>query len=146
MENNANVNVKGFKESTPLHEAVLNNHLDCAQYLLDNGADATIRNSHGFLAKDFIKNCKNSCDFIKLFEKMEYKIVQKIEKLNLPELPNTTKTRLKRGTKPKSITIYSTGMTEDEKGKISETAKKLNFKFVREMSPNGYFYENNNRL
>ena len=143
IENNADINLKGSKDSTPLHEAILNNHLDCAKYLLERGADTTIRNSHGFLAKDFLKNCKNANSLIKLFESVESKKdvnvnVVNTELLSEPSL-SVAKGRGKRALRAKQITVYPTGMSEEEKGKLSESGKKLNFKLVREMSANGLY-------
>jgi ankyrin repeat protein len=144
IENNAEINLRGSKDSTPLHEAIVNNHLACAKYLLEQGADINIKNSHGFLAKEFLIHEKKDCSLLKLIESIESnnascnnKII-KLESLEESFL-NTTNGRAKRSAKAKQITIYSTGMSEEEKLKIIEIGKKLNFKLVREMSKNGLF-------
>lgn len=133
------MNVKGFKDSTPLHEAVLNDHIECIKYLLEKGADITIRNSHGFLAKDFLKNQ----ELIKLFEKYEVNKhafnASKIDSLDttVNKTTNNSISNRKRNSKQKTITIFATSMNEEEKLRLSEFSKKLNFKFVREMTSNG---------
>ena len=104
--------------------------------MLEKSADTTIRNSHGFLAKDFLKNCKNSSSLVKLFDVKRIKI-----DADLVTQPSTSKIRGKPRGKVKSITIYSTGMSEDEKIKLVEASKKLNFKFVRERSSNGLLFQ-----
>jgi ankyrin repeat protein len=144
IENNADINLRGSKDSTPLHEAIVNNHLVCAKYLLEQGADINIKNSHGFLAKEFLIHEKKDCSLLKLIESIESNNASCNNKMIKSEsledsFLNTTNVRAKRSAKAKQITIYSTGMSEEEKLKIIEIGKKLNFKLVREMSKNGLF-------
>ena len=144
IENNADMNLKGSKDSTPLHEAILNNQLACAKYLLEKGADITIKNSHGFLAKEFLMYSKRDSNLLKLFESIESNKANfngniKPELLEESCLNTTASGRARRSAKAKQITIYSTGMSEEEKLKIIEIGKKLNFKLVREMSAQGLY-------
>jgi hypothetical protein len=52
IENGADVNGTGEMSYTPLHYAVNYKHMDVIQLLLQNGADATIKNDFGKTACD----------------------------------------------------------------------------------------------
>ena len=43
VDNGAIVNIPGYHNNTPLHDAVENNHIDIVKFLQTNGADNTIR-------------------------------------------------------------------------------------------------------
>jgi ankyrin repeat protein len=49
----AHINLQNNYGNTPLIVAVLYNHVDCIGFLLDHGADITIRGEGGFSALDF---------------------------------------------------------------------------------------------
>ena len=43
LSNGALVNIPGYANCTPLHDAVLNGHLDIVKLLITKGADPSIR-------------------------------------------------------------------------------------------------------
>ncbi len=43
VDNGSVINIPGYHNNTPLHDAVENNNIDIVQFLLNNGADYTIR-------------------------------------------------------------------------------------------------------
>lgn len=47
LQNNADINYRGWDEITPLMAASMEGHVDIARYLLQQGADYKISNSHG---------------------------------------------------------------------------------------------------
>ena len=129
IENNADMNALGYQNNTPLHEAALNTKYDCCKYLLEMGANKSIRNQFGVLASDFVKN---SPEFVKLFNSFENEeaILNEEEHLDHSVL-NTSKTSTQ-----KKI-LFGTGMNEEGKNKLKSLAEKLKLNVAKEMSNSG---------
>lgn len=138
IDNNACVNFKGYLDSTPLHEAVLNEKIDCVKYLLEHGAETTLRNAHGFYPKDFAK----TSEMIRLLNdtELQTKILNQsvITATHTDSIESTIsparKTRKSTLRKQKKVIIYSTGMTSDEKVRLNELVNKLDIKITQEMN------------
>jgi ankyrin repeat protein len=64
VDHNADINAFGYQKNTPLHEAALHKNYDCVEFLLDKGANITLRNEAGFKARDYVKSQEN---FVNLF-------------------------------------------------------------------------------
>ena len=138
------MNCKGYKESTPLHEAAIHEHIDCVKLLLENGADVTIRNSHGFTPKDFA--AKND-SILKLIDDhvLKAKILNQsvitatsLDQLKPSQFIESTNNGRRSSTRRpnQKFVIFGTGMSDDEKKRMSELALKLDLKLVKEMSNN----------
>lgn len=134
----------GFKESTPLHEAAIHEHIHCVRILMENGADATIRNSHGFTPRDFAM--KNE-EIFKIIDEKDLKgklLDQSVitatgvsdDKLRDEHVGAKPKKRIARVIQKKFV-VFGTGMSDEEKKRLSELASKLELKLVKEMSNSG---------
>lgn len=126
IEHNADINARGYQNNTPLHEAALNKRLYSIKFLLDNGADHSIRNDFGVLAQDFVRDLP---DFVCLFDKP-------VLNNPSPEFSSSFLTR-KAKLKTKKIIIYGSGMKEEEKLKMTSLASKFGIQIAKEMSNNG---------
>lgn len=126
IEHNADINARGYQNNTPLHEAALNRRFDSIKFLLENGADHSIRNDFGVLAQDFVRNLP---DFVHLFDKPVLKIPS-------PEISSSFVSR-KAKVKTKTIVIYGSGMKDEEKIKMVSLASKFGIKIAKEMANNG---------
>jgi BRCA1-associated RING domain protein 1 len=139
IEHNACINFKGYLDSTPLHEAVLNDKIDCVKYLLEHGADSSLRNSHGFYPKDFSKTNEINCllnDADLQSKILNQSIITATHSSHSIEtkISPARKTRKSTLRKQKKIIIYSTGMTNDEKARLNELVNKLDIKLTQEMN------------
>lgn len=132
IEHSADINSLGYQNNTPLHEAALNKRFECVKYLLESGANQTIRNEFGVLAKDFIINFP---EFVELFSKNKNtETKESIEDLNVSCSSSQRKTK---GKAQKKIVLFGTGMKEGDKSRLASLASKLNVQLAKEMNPNG---------
>lgn len=149
----ANVNASGYQNNTPLHEAALNNHLKSCEFLLQNGANAQMRNSFGVtpleLAKDekvidlFKKHSscdvactsKQSCEDNDQLQRSQYDT--KVVTVKSEPMPSTMANGRARKQAPKKVLLFGTGMTPDQKVQLNSLASQLKIKVAKEMSQNG---------
>ena len=139
VEHNADINAFGYQNNTPLHEATLNKKRECVKYLIERGADLTLRNAFGILAKDFVKNCK---DYQKIFDH-ETNACQNSQQqqANVPtqaDLPMSSFAK-KYQPKNKKILLFGTGMDEAAKSRLAQLASKLNLQVSKEINKNGIY-------
>lgn len=59
---------KSFPQVTPLHVAVIRNHPDMVKLLLENGADATIKDGNGKIAYELAKADPKLKDIVTIFD------------------------------------------------------------------------------
>ena len=55
-QQNVDINIKGFKEKTPLHYACLNGHIPIAEYLISKGANIEAKDEDGNSPYDCASN------------------------------------------------------------------------------------------
>lgn len=152
----ANVNASGYQNNTPLHEAALNNHLNACEFLLQNGANAQMRNSFGVtpmeLAKDdkvldlFRKHVsstdvactsKQNSDDNEQLQRSQYDRVTTVVKSEPMPSSMANGRGGARKQAPKKVLLFGTGMTPEQKVQLNSLASQLKIKVAKEMSQNG---------
>ena len=145
LENNAEINAVNNQNNSPLHEATLNKRYECVKYLLENGADQSLRNHFGFLAKDYLRNKPEHKNILDLFDEeipSDTRQVEPLVDLNQSDIAMSSSYRENRRsrTKPKKNILFGTGMSDLDKIKLSSLASKLNLQIATEMNDNGLYF------
>ena len=128
------MNALGYQKNTPLHEAALNNKYECCKFLLENGANQSIRNQFGVLASDFVRSMPN---FVELFrsnannQQLSDNSTSSEESLEQSVL-NTT-----RANAVQKKILFGTAMSEVNKSRLKSLADQLKLTVSKEMSNNG---------
>jgi hypothetical protein len=146
LKNNADIDALGYQNNTPLHEAALNKKLECVKFLIANGANQSIRNIFGILAKDFVKNSKEfhgvfggklELNPIMSQRVNEIKEVQLVNSATQLDMPATFATKRTRPKAEKKILIFGTGMDDTGKKQLTDLAKMFNIQVAKSMNNNG---------
>jgi ankyrin repeat protein len=134
-------------KNTPLHEASLAQKIDCVKFLLEAGANPSIRNERGIVAKDFVKNMKNFESLFAQFAKNSHETGSTSLDLNQSQYSSTstddlniscTYGKMKRGRKTiKKVTLFCTSMSPDDKIRVANMATKMNILVAKEMNATG---------
>jgi hypothetical protein len=155
VENGANVNEFGYQKNTPLHEAALNKKYEYVKYLLENHANATLKNEFGMHAKDLVNN---DIKFVNLFNKYpstNLNSSQKAENTTTDQGESALSTSGRnedfnitctyRGRKSKlkaqkKMLIIGTSMDDSDKTRLNNLAAKLKVQMAKEMNNNGGYF------
>lgn len=154
------MNALGYQNNTPLHEAALNKRYECVKFLLERGANPSIKNEFGIFAKDLVKTDKNFVDLFNEYTNNTAQLSQMncavdnnnepLDPLNESDVCNrsqfdefnmshTYRNKKSKGKTQKKILIFGTGMKDEEKILLSDLASKLKIQIAKEMNNNGSF-------
>lgn len=154
IDHNANINAQGNHKNTPLHEATIAQKFDCVEYLLQSGANSSLKNEHGILARDLVKNIKKFTDLFDKYKldnesnnvlelsQSQFNVSTNVDDLNISCTFSKLAKKSRTNKSVKKVTLYGSGMSNEDRSKFASLASKLNLSVAKEMNNNGFLFIN----
>jgi hypothetical protein len=112
-----------------------------------------LKNEHGILARDLVKNLKKFTDLFDKYKlnnessnvhelsQSQFNVSTNFDDLNISCTFSKFAKKGKTNKSVKKVTLYGSGMANEDRAKFTSLAKNLNLSIAKEMNNNGWFID-----